>query len=122
MGNKISGTIELKIDGETYLAKGSFSYGLGKPTRETILGHDKVHGFKSLPSTPFIEGEITDDGNMRMDRLGNVENSTITLTLGNGKILVLRNAWITNADGLTGSTEESAVPVRFEGKSMEEVV
>ncbi len=122
MANKISGTIELKIDGETYLAKGSFTYGLGKAMRETILGHDKVHGFKELPSIPFIEGEITDDGSFRMDRLGNVTNSTITLSLGNAKIMVLRNAWITNSDGLTGSSEESNVSVRFEGKSMEEVV
>lgn len=121
MANKVSGTIELKVDGETYLAKGSFTYGLGKPTRETILGSDKVHGFKEMPSTPFIEGDITDDGTFSLDKFGNITDSTVTLGLGNGKIMVLRNAWTTNKDGLSGQTEDGNLSIRFEGRSMEEV-
>lgn len=121
MANRIGGIIELKIDGEMFAAKGAFTYGYGYETRETILGSDGIHGFKSTPVAPFIEGEITDIGDVNIAALANVTDATITLQLGNGKIFVLRGAWSTNPDGITGSTDESNIGVRFEGKSAEEV-
>lgn len=115
------GTIELKIDGEMYSAKGSFTYGLGKPEREAVVGHDAVHGFKELPTVPFVEGEITDSSELSLDKLSAVVDGTVTLSLANGKVIVLRNAWSVNKDGLTASTEEGAIPVRFEGMAAEEI-
>lgn len=115
------GTIELKVDGEMYAVKGSFTYGLGKPQREAVVGHDAVHGYKELPTVPFIEGEITDAPELSLDKLAEVTASTITLSLANGKVIVLRDAWSANKDGLTASTEEGAVSVRFEGMAAEEI-
>ena len=57
---RIGGILELKIDGNQYLAKGAFTYNLGKGKKEMVVGSDGVHGYKELPQVPFIEGAITD--------------------------------------------------------------
>lgn len=121
MAQRRAGIIFFKIDGEIFNAKGSYTYGMGKPMREAIVGHDTVHGYKELPTVPFIEGEITDSADLNIDLLSGVTDSTVTLELANGKVISLRNAFITNADGLTGQTEEGNIPVRFEGLSAEEI-
>ena len=117
--NRISGIIYFKVNGEQIRAAGSFSFGLGKHQREAVVGHDGVHGFKEIPTIPFIEGETTFDVDLDLDRLAEMDDVTVTLELSNGKTVVLRNAWFVNKDGLTGSTEEGKIPVRFEGKSAE---
>jgi hypothetical protein len=121
MATRKFGTLELKIDSQLFAVKGSFTYGLGKPEREAVVGHDSVHGFKVLPKVPFIEGEISDSSDLSLDALASVEDATVTLTLANGKIISLNNAWTVCKDGLTATTEEGAIPVRFEGLSAEEI-
>lgn len=119
MSNSRAGRIFLKIDGTQQDAKGNFTYNLGGDKREAILGPDKVHGFKSLPQVPFIEGEITDRGDLDLAALQAIEDTTVTLELTNGKAVVLRNAWYA-ADGNV-QTEEANVQIRFEGISAEEL-
>lgn len=121
MGQRKGGIIELKVNGVVYKAKGAFTYGLGKPTREAIVGHDTVHGYKEIPVAPFIEGEITDDADLSLDTLAAVVDATVTLRLANGKGIALRKAWCTNPDGLGASTEEGNIQVRFEGERAEEI-
>lgn len=121
MANRIGGIIAFKRNGQNYLAKGAFTYGYGFETRETISGSDVVHGYKSAVTPPFIEGEITDDGSVTMAELAGLIDDTITLELGNGKIFALYNAWSTNPDGVSASTEESNISVRFEGRTAKEV-
>lgn len=122
MANKrVGGVVELKIDGNQYRVKGNFTYGLGKNQREAIVGHDGVHGYKELPTVPFIEGEITDAPELSLDRLANVTDATVTLSLANGKVIALREAWFTNPDGLTAQTEEGVITFRMEGLQAEEI-
>lgn len=121
MAQRRAGIIFLKIDGEQFDAKGNFTYGMGKPNRESIMGSDGFHGYKEMPQAAFIEGEITDSKDLDVDKLANITDSTITLELANSKVVVLRNAFSTNKDGLSGQTEEGNIPVRFEGASAEEV-
>jgi hypothetical protein len=121
MANRKGGIIELKVNGTILQAKGAFDYSLGKPTREAVLGHDEVHGFKELPVVPFIAGQITDDTALSLDALAAFENETVTLRLNNGKVIALRNAWCTNPDGLGANTEEGAINIRFEGLKAEEI-
>lgn len=113
------GIIFLKINGEIYNAKGNFTYNIGKPKRDAIVGSDQVHGFKETPQTPFIEGEITDAPTMDLEALVTVENATVTLELANGKVISLREAWYASEG--TGNTDEGNIGVRFEGISGEEI-
>lgn len=114
-----AGLIQLQVNGEIFDAKGSFSYNLGRPKREAIPGADGIHGYKETPQVAFIEGAITDRGNLDVAALATGRDLTVTLTLGNDKMIVLRAAWFA-AEG-TGSTEEAEIPVRWEGAGAEEI-
>lgn len=119
MAQRRGGIIQLQINGEVYDAKGAFSFNLGRPIREAIIGADGVHGYKETPQVAFIEGEITDRGNLDLERLVGTTMATITLELANGKVIALRDAWYANEG--TGNTEEGNIPVRFEAAGAEEI-
>ena len=114
-----AGLIQLQITGKIQDAKGTFTYNLGRPKREAIAGSDGVHGFKETPQVAFIEGAITDRGNLDLDALVTTKDATVTLSLANGKTIVLSDAWYAG-DG-TVNTEEAEIAVRFEGKTAEEI-
>ncbi|PTS93322.1 phage tail tube protein [Pseudomonas sp. HMWF006] len=117
--NRIGGTIALKVNGDIYFAKGNFTYNLGKPKREGVIGADTVHGYKETPQIPFVEGEITDRNELSLEDLVTLDDATITLELANGKVITLSEAWYAGEG--TGNTEEGNIACRFEGMSAEEV-
>lgn len=114
-----AGIFYLKVNGTMHDAKGAFTYSLGLPKRETIVGADGPHGFKTTPQVPYIEGEITDARDLDLKKLCETVGATVTLELQNGKVIVLREAAYCG-DGKV-QTEEGNIVVRFEGKSAEEV-
>lgn len=114
-----AGLIQVQVSGEILDAKGSWSYGLGRPKREAMIGSDGVHGYKETPQVAFIEGAITDRGSLDVAALVSGRDQTVTLSLGNGKVIVLRDAWFA-ADG-TGTSEEAEIAVRWEGANAEEI-
>lgn len=116
---RVGGIIEVKANGELYSAKGSFTYNLGKPKRDAVIGSDGVHGYKELPQSPFIEGAITDNEDLSLEGLVLLKDATVTLTLANGKVVVLREAYY-SADGNV-TTEEGEIAVRFDGMAADEV-
>lgn len=119
MAQRVGGLIAIKVDSDLYRAKGAFTYNLGDPVREGVVGHDVVHGYKELPQIPFVEGEVTDSPDIDLRALHTISSATITLELANGKTIVLRDAWFAGEGG--GNTEEGALTVRFEGMSADEV-
>lgn len=116
---RVGGIIEVKADGELYSAKGSWTYNLGKPKRDIVLGSDAVHGYKELPQEPFIEGVITDNEELSLEALVQLKEATVTLSLANGKVIVLRDAFFSGDGNVT--TEEGEIAAKFSGKSAEEV-
>ncbi len=114
-----AGLIQVKISGEIQDAKGEFSYNLGRPKREAIIGSDGVHGYKETPQQAYIEGAITDRGTLDLAALVTGRDQTITVSLSNGKTIVLSDAWFAG-DG-TGNTGESEIAVRWEGANAEEI-
>lgn len=114
-----SGIVYLKLDGTIYDAKGNFTYNLGAPKREAIVGADAIHGFKETPQVSFIEGEITDRGDLDLQKLVTMDGVTVTLELANGKVFVLRDAWYASEGNV--QTEEGNIQFRMEGKSGEEI-
>lgn len=117
--NRRAGVIYLKIDGALQEAKGEFTYNLGLPKREGIVGADSVHGYKETVQVPFIEGAITDRADLSLKSLQTLDGVTVTLELNNGKTIVLREAWYAG-DGNV-KTGEAEIAVRFEGRTAEEV-
>lgn len=119
MADRVGGIITFKVDGTQYPAKGNFTYNLGTPKRESVMGADGFHGFKETPQIAFIEGEITDTYGTDLATITKLKNATVLLDLPNGKSIVLREAFFAG-DG-NGETEEGKIAVRFEGASAEEV-
>ena len=114
MGNQpVGGIIQLKVNGEVYKAKGSFSYNPGEAMREAVIGSDSVHGYKTTPQVAFIEGEITDSFELDLAQLVKITDATVTIELANGKTFALHDAYFA-AEG-TANTEEGNIGVRFEG-------
>lgn len=113
------GIIQFQVNGVLYDAKGNFTYNLGRGKREGIVGADAVHGYKETPQVAFIEGEVTDRGTLDLNALVSMTGATVTLTLANGKVVTLGDAWYAG-DG-TGNTEEGNIAVRFEGTNAEEI-
>lgn len=118
--NRVAGKIELSVNGVIVSAKGNFTWNLGADKNEAIVGADRVHGFKSMPQAAFIEGEITDRGDLDYESFLAFEDETVTLQLGSSKTIVLREAWFA-ADG-DGATEEGNLQFRLEGLSAEEIL
>lgn len=116
---RVGGIIEVKVNGELFSAKGSWTYNLGRPKRDAVVGSDRVHGYKEMPQSPYIEGAITDNEDLSLDALVQISGATVTLSLANGKIIVLRDAYY-SADG-NGTTEEGEIAVRFDGLDADEV-
>ena len=114
-----AGLLQLQANGEIQDAKGEFTYALGIPKREAIIGADGVHGYKETPTVAFIEGAITDRQTLDVAALAAGKDLTITLSLANGKVISLRSAWYAG-DG-TVKTGEGEIAVRWEGKSAQEI-
>lgn len=116
---RVGGIIFVKVNGTQYKAKGSWTYNLGQPMREEIVGSDSVHGYTEKPQAPYISGAITDDAETNLTELLNVTDATIQLELSNEKIIVLEQAFF-SGEG-SGSTEEGEVEVKFVGVAAEEI-
>lgn len=115
--NRVAGPFYLKIDGKIYNGKGNFTFSGQKSTRSSIPDskHDIV-GYSEAPKTPFIEGVITDTGDLDVEnelwKKDGIE--AVTLELANGKIFALSPAWFAGESDIT--TEMGEIPVRWEGK------
>lgn len=119
MARAVGGIMVARANGVQLRAKGDWTYNDGEPTREAVVGADGVHGFKRVPRTAFIEGAITDTGDVDVRALKRLEGATITLDLANGKTFVLAQAWFAGEG--TVSTGEGEIAVRFEGERGEEL-
>ncbi len=113
------GIIYVKVNGTLYSAKGSYTYNLGAPKRDAIVGSAEIPGYKETPQVPFIEGEITDNASLDLQSLVTMENATVTLELAVGKVITLRDAWYAGEG--TGNTDEGNIGFRFEGLSADEI-
>lgn len=119
MNRRVGGILFFKLDGQLFQAKGEYTYDIGVPKREAVVGADAVHGFKEEPKVPFIEGAITDNDELDLQALLEFRDGTATLELANGKVIVIREAFYAG-DG-TVTTSEGEVTVRIEGIRGEEV-
>jgi hypothetical protein len=118
--NRRSGIVFVKKSGRLIEAKGNWTYNLGQPKREAIVGaNGETIGYKETGQVPYIEGEIVDNRDLDVVALLNTKGDTVTLELANGKVISLYEAWWA-ADGVIG-TEEANIQARFEGLRAEEI-
>lgn len=116
------GIIQIQVNGTVIEVAGAWSYNLGLPTREALLGHDTAAGgnYKEMPKTAFMEGDIRDSDELDVAALRTITGATITLKVANGKSIVLRKAYA--AGDWDQGTEEGTIAARFEGASPAEEI
>lgn len=115
MSQRRGGIIQVQVSGVIMDAKGEFEYDLGHPKRSPIEGVDGIHGFSEKPKVAYVKGSITDRGTLDLGALVDTQDATVTLTLANGKTIVLRDAWY-QGDGV-GKTNEGEIDVEFASSS-----
>lgn len=119
MSQRVGGIIQFQAGGVLLAAKGNFTWNVGKPKRDAVIGADRVHGYKEAVQVPFIEGAITVDEDTDVDAILTLKDATAFLSLSNGAAVILKDAW--QAGEGSGTTEEGELPVRFEAKTGEYV-
>ena len=119
MTKPAGGIAYLKADGQQFALRGNLNVGVPDVERESIVGQDGVHGYVEKPVAPYIEGDLTDSGGLSVEQIAAIRDATVTAELVNGKVYVLREAWVTTAIAI--NTAEGSMNVRFEGMRMEEI-
>lgn len=117
--NRVAGRIEVALNGSKLAAAGAFSYDLGLPKREGVVGPDEHHGYKELPKVAYIEGMIVVKPDTNITAICTSTNVTVTLTLATGKIIALGDAYYSGDN--TGDTDGGTLQVRWEGRRANEV-
>lgn len=118
VGGLVGGILSLTVGGVRRKAKGNFKYNMGDTIKSAVLGADEVHGYKEMPQTPFIEGEITLTPDMVETDITSLRNAEVFLEVA-GRTYVLHSAWFASEGDV--ETEEGNMAVKFEGLSMERV-
>ena len=114
-----AGVLEIQIDGEIHDVAGDFEIGMGVPKRETMIGPSGWQGYTETHQAAFIAGDVRDRRNLDVKAMLSLNNATITARMANGKVYVLRQAAQVGEGTVNSGT--AAIPVRFEGASMEEI-
>jgi hypothetical protein len=117
---RIAGVAYIFVDGRQYPLRGSLTISIDTIERAGVAGQDGVHGFVETPRVPWIEGDISDLGELSLTALQAMADVTVTAELANGKVYVLRNAWTATAREFDAA--EGQASVRWEGMSAEEML
>src|SRR4051812_23215249 len=95
--NRRAGIIHLKFDDIILQAKGSWTIGMGFPTRTALMTSSGiVNGYKEVLETPpHIKGDMFINRDFDLNALYEKDSATITLELA-GQVFVLRGGWLSS--------------------------
>lgn len=121
MAQRVAGIIEIKADGGSLAATGTFSINLGLTKREGQLGaNGRNQGYKETGQLPFIKGMVRDLSSVNFTTdIHGITDATITLQAANGKTYMWEKAYYC-ADG-DGDTEEGTWQLEFEAEDASEI-
>ena len=116
--SRVGGILYLRRDGKLLKAKGEFTYNLGVSKREAVVNHQNVD-YKENPQEAYIEGAITDAGDLDVKDVLSISGETVTLETASGKTIVIRDAFYSGDGNIT--TDEGEIEFRVSGTQAEEV-
>lgn len=117
IGQVVGGIITVSVNGERLQARGNWSFNLGLPMREPVVGADGIHGVKTTPQIGFIEGAITLNPGQSMTDLLGLTGATVTLEFAS-RTIAATDAYFSGPG--SASTDEGEMAVRFEGTFKEQ--
>ena len=104
-----SGILEVKKDGDALYIEGDWEYDDGTPTKEDQVGHNFTSP-KYIPSVRYVAGNARFETLAQETEFLATSSATITMTLANGEILTLEDAYATRTGA--SKTDSGLVPVR----------
>lgn len=117
---RVGGTLEFSANGRVFNVVGTFTYHLGTPKAEIVVGPDRVHGYTELPMAPFIKGEGRDASNTDVKNdICLLRDATLVLKIANGKRIMFEEAVYTGSGEI--ETGEGKINLEFGAKSAEEI-
>lgn len=120
MTKPIGGVADVNFNGTTMLFRGEMTWSFQTFVKKGVAGRDgRVHGFTSEPKVPYIEGTYSYDGSLTGAQLEAITGATVSVTLGDGRLLVLRQAYV--AGDIEPDGDEGKIKIRWEGQSGEEI-
>lgn len=117
ISQNVGGIITVSVNGDRLQAKGNWTFNLGIPMREPVVGADGIHGYKTTPQIGFVEGAVTLNPGQSMTDLVGLTGATVTLEFAN-RIISATDAYFAGEG--SASTEEGELAVRFEGTFTEQ--
>lgn len=111
--NRLAGTANLSVDGQTYMLVGDFEYNPSTRTRETLTGMDTVHGYSEKPVSGHISGTLRDSNGLTVADLNAMTGVTVVVQLANGKTIIGSNMW--TVENQTVKSTDATIEVRWEG-------
>lgn len=117
--NRIGGILALKVDGQTYQARGNFIVTPSVVKREGVAGQDAVHGYIESPIVPSIKGDISIGNQLSLTQLEAITDSTVQCQLANGRTYVLTHAWTEAAFAI--DAHDGKFECNFEGLTCTEI-
>ncbi len=114
MSQNISSGLLSLVAGSTVLnAVGDFTYSTARTQIEVVTGVDRHASERHTPVTPFIQGTISDTGDLDTRSLEGARFDTVQLSLQNGKKIKINKAIQVNR--IEVNAIEGTMEVRFEG-------
>ncbi len=116
----IGGTGDVRYNDQSLLFKAELTWNFQVFKKKGVVGRDgRHHGHVVEPSQPFIKGKFTYDGSITTAQLEAVTDATVSVTLADGRQLVLRGAYV--AGDITPGGDEAEVELTWEGEAGEEL-
>lgn len=116
--NLLAGVAQVTVDGTTYQLEGGLKWSPSTVKRESMMGMDGFHGWKETPVPGSISMSLRDAGSLTVGDFTRIRNSTVVLTLANGKIVVGRNMGV--VDAVEVDSEDAKFDIKFEGPQVSE--
>ncbi|MCD8139452.1 MAG: phage tail tube protein [Planctomycetaceae bacterium] len=113
----VAGIIYVKVDGWLIPARGAFTYLCSGVKRNLEMGADTSAYVTETPQVGYIKGSISDYGSVDTESIRNAYRVTVTLELGNGKVVSATNA--VQCDPMEGNSETGEMPVEFRSGQVE---
>ena len=118
--NRIAGTIDVRVDGDTIPVAGDgWTWNIGHPKREPIMGPNGPVGFQEMGQASYIEGAAANVAAIDLDRLLLAEDVTVVVTAPNGDVLTFFEATQTGEGA--ESSGDGTVQLRFDAMSAKRV-
>ncbi|KVX06451.1 MULTISPECIES: phage tail tube protein [Alcaligenes] len=111
MGQKVAGTVYVKVDGQQLVITGGVECPIGDVVRETIEGAPGY--FTERDRVPYVKVEALHTADFPVDVIANGTDMTVQAEYRNGKTYVLTGAYMVGETTSTG--DDGKVTLEFNG-------